>query len=107
METGRISPFGLWSEQLYSLVSFSKNVVTSSDTCSVAVTAATHLCQVRSIPASCNHTRHGLLAVIVQWTCSTNSFNTSGRRAVRTCSLPGRPTIDLVNGIAKELQARV
>ena len=88
-------------------VSFSRNVITSSDTCSAVGTIAAHPCQVLFVPASSNRTRHGLLAIFVQWMCFTNSYSTIGRGAFRTRSRPGRPIIDLVGGIAREPQARL
>ena len=44
----------------------SRNVVTSPDTCSVAMTAAARPCQVPIVPASCERTERITPAIVVQ-----------------------------------------
>ena len=55
----------------------------SSDTYSAVVTVVACPCEVFFVPTSSSRTRHGLLAVIAQWTCSVSSFAITGLRAVQ------------------------
>ena len=78
-----MSPSDWWYEERTVQVNFSKNMVTSSDTCSVIVTPAERPYHVLFVSPSCRRTRCGLLVVIVQWTCSASSFAITGCRVVQ------------------------
>ena len=78
-----MSTFDWWSEWRTVRISFSKDVVTSSDTCNATVTAVACPCQVLFVPANYSCTRRGLLAIIVRQTCTVSSFAITGRRTVQ------------------------
>ena len=90
-----MSPFDWWSGWHTVQVSFSRDMVTSSDTCSATMTAVAHPYQVLFVPTSYSRTRRDLLAVTVRWTCSASSFAITGRRSVQGS----------VSGAARESQA--
>ena len=60
-----MSPYDWWSVWHIVSVSFSKDVVMSSDTCSAVATTVVRPCQVLFVLVSCNRMRRGLLAAIV------------------------------------------
>ena len=83
LRTGRVSPSHSWSEWCTVWVNFSRDVVMSFDTCNTVVMAIAHPCRMLSVPASYSRMRCGLLAVIVQQTCSASSFAITDRRVVQ------------------------
>ena len=103
--TRHVSSLDWWSAWKYCLGQLFLGRGHISDTCSVALAAATLPYQLLSVPASCNRTRSDLLVVVVRWMWSTRSLRSVGCGVVQTDSWPGRPASDLVGGFVEKLKA--